>query len=126
MIGREDFLEELAAAVPETENAVFEHLADNDGLLLHLLMSDLLRMTVISHAAGEVGATDRLLAFMDRCLREGDHDVVYAVAVSFIEDFGAHPGESAAFMARWPSALRAELRRQEEWAARAARGQKPG
>lgn len=111
MIRREDFLEELTVAVPESGDAVSEHLADNDGLLLHLLISDLLRMTVSSYAAGEVAVTDRLLAFMDRCLREGDDDVVNAVAVSFVEGFSAYPGESDALLERWPRALRAEFGR---------------
>ena len=109
MIRRENFLNELAAAVPESGHVVTEHLADNDGLLLHLLMSDLLRMTVSSYASGEVAVTDRLLGFVDWCLREGDDEVVNAVAVSFVEDFGAHPGETDALLKRWPPTLRAEL-----------------
>ena len=113
MIRRETFLEELGVAVPEAGDVVAEHLADNDGLplLLHLLMSDLLRMTVSTYIAGEVAETDRLLAFIDWCLREGDEYVVNAVAVSFVEDFGAHPGESDALLERWPAALRGELGR---------------
>lgn len=111
MIGREDFLEELAAAAPESAGVISEHLTDNDGLLLHLLTSDLLRMTMSSHAAGDVAATDALMAFMERCLLEGDDDVVNAVAVSFVEDFGTYPGESASLLERWPPTLRAELKR---------------
>jgi len=84
---------------------------DNDGLLLHLLLSDLLRMTVSTYEAGDVGVTDRLLAFVDWCLREGDDYVNNAVVVSFVEHFGAHPGESDALLARWPPALRTELGR---------------
>ncbi|GAB3259959.1 DUF7674 family protein [Nocardioides dilutus] len=111
MVRREDFLGELAAAVPESGDVVAEHLADNDELLLHVLMGDLLRMTVNAHAAGEVAVTDRVLAFIDRCLREGDDYVINAVAVSFVEDFGVYPGESDALLERWPPALRAELGR---------------
>lgn len=111
MVRRESFLEELAVAVPESADVVAEHLADNDALLLHLLMSDLLRMTVSTYAAGEVAVTDRLLAFIDWCLRDGDDYVVNAVAVSFVEDFGAYRGESDALLERWTPALRAELRR---------------
>lgn len=111
VIRRENFLEELAVAVPESGDVVAEHLADNDGLLLHLLMSDLLRMSANTYAAGEVAVTDRLLAFIDWCLREGDDYVINAVAVSFVEDFGAHPGESDALLERWPPALREELGR---------------
>ena len=101
-------MKELAVAVPESSEVVAEHLADNDGLLLHLLMGDLLRMTVSTYAAGEI-VVRRLLAFVDGCLREGDEYVVNAVAVSFVEHFGAHPGESDALLDRWPRALRAEL-----------------
>ena len=111
VIRRENFVEELAVAVPESGQVVAEHVADNDGLLLHLLMSDLLRMTVRTYASGEVAVTDRLLAFIDWCLREGDEYVVNAVAVSFVEDFGAYAGESDALLERWPPALRVELGR---------------
>lgn len=88
-----------------------EHLADNDVLLIHPLISDLLRLTTASFSRGQTAFTDRLLAFMDRCLREGDDAVINAVAVSFVEDFGAHNGESDDLLARWPAALRADLGR---------------
>lgn len=111
MIRRENFLEELTTAVRESGDVLAEHLADNDGLLLHLLMSNLLRLTVHTYAAGDVAVTDRLLAFIDWCLREGDDCVVNAFAVSFVEDFGAYLSESDALLERWPPALRAELGR---------------
>jgi hypothetical protein len=111
VIRREDFLQELAVAVPESGTVVAEHLADYDGLLLHLLMSDLLRMSVTTYEADDVAVTDRLLAFIDWCLRTGDEDVSNAVSVSFVEHFGAFPGESDALLERWPPALRAELGR---------------
>lgn len=95
----------------ESGDVVADHLADNDGLLLHLLMSDLVRMTVCTYAAGDVAVTDRLLEFINWCLREGDEYVANAVAVSFVEDFGAHPRGSDALLKRWPPALRAELGR---------------
>jgi hypothetical protein len=111
MIRREDLLQELAVHVPESEGMVAEHLGDNDQLLLHVLMSDLLRMTVSTYAAGNVTVTDWLLAFIDWCLRKGDDYVTNAVAVSFVEDFGVYPGETDALLERWPAALRAELGR---------------
>lgn len=111
MITHDDFIDELKVEVPESDGLVAEHLADNDELLLHPLMSDLLRLVVSTFSEGRTGVTDRLLAFVDRCLREGDDKVVNAVCVSFIEDFGACPGESDALLSRWPSALRAELGR---------------
>jgi hypothetical protein len=111
VITHDGFLDELAVAVPESADLVAEHLDDNDELLIHLLLSDLLRMTVSTFDAGREDVTDRLLAFVNRCLREGDDDVVDAVSVSFVEDFGAYPGESDALLARWPPDLRAELGR---------------
>jgi len=109
VITRGDFLDELAVAVPDSAELVAEHLADNDELLLHLLMSDLLRLTVSAFSEGRTETADRLLAFMDYCVREGDNDVVNAVSVSFVEDFGVYQGESDALLARWPAALRAKL-----------------
>jgi hypothetical protein len=111
MITRDAFLDDLKAAVPESSELVAEHLADNEELLLHLLVADLLRLTVDTFSDGRTGITDRLLTFVDRCLRDGDDAVVNAVAVSFVEDFGTYPGESDALLARWPAALRAELGR---------------
>lgn len=111
MITRADFLDDLRIAVPESDVLVADHLADTDEILLHLLMSDLLRLAVSTFAEGRTGVTDRLLAFVDRCLREGDDDVVNAVGVSFVENFGGYPGESDALLSRWPPALRAELGR---------------
>ena len=111
VIRRADFLGELVVAVPESADVVNEHLADNDGLLLHLLMSNLLRMTVRTFREGKVDVTDRLLAFVDWCLRTGDGYVANAVALSFVEDFGQLSGETDALLARWPTALREELGR---------------
>ena len=107
VITRDDFVDELKVAVPESEDLVTQHLTDNDEVLLHQLMSGLLRLTVSTFSEAQTGITDRLLAFVDRCLREGDDYVVNAVCVSFVEDFGAYPGESDALLARWPPALRA-------------------
>ncbi|GIM98255.1 hypothetical protein [Paractinoplanes toevensis] len=45
MIIGADFVDQLEAVVPEAHNIVVEHFAGNDGLLLHLLMSDLLRFS---------------------------------------------------------------------------------
>ena len=84
---------------------------EHEGLLLHPLLGDLLRITVSTFAAGEVGVAGRLLAYTDWCFREGDDYVSNAVAVSFIEDFGAAPSESDALLKRWPSTLQTELGR---------------
>lgn len=55
--------------------------------------------------------TGRILAVVERGLRDGDEHVRKAVAVSFVEDFGAFPGETDELLALWPPLLRAELGR---------------
>ena len=72
---------------------------------------EFLRLTVSAFSEGKAEAADRLLAFVDRCLRYGDEDVANAVSVSFVENYGALPGECEGLLARWPPALRAELHR---------------
>ena len=97
--------------VPEADGLVAEHLADNDELLLHLLMSDLQRRAVAAYEAGETDTTDRVLTFADRCLGDGDDYVQNAVRVSFVEHFGTSPGETDDLLARWPVSLREALGR---------------
>ncbi len=109
MTTRYNFANELTGAVPESNELLAEHLADHGEPLL--LMSDLLRLTVSTFSQERTGVTDRLLEFVDCCLREGDDDVIHAVGVSFDEDFGTYPGESDALLPRWPPSLRAELDR---------------
>lgn len=112
MITRDSFTDALLAVVPEARPVVTEHLADNDGeMLLHLLMSDLERMMVSTFGKGNIELTQRLLDFIDQSLRGGDPDVTNAVAVSFVEHYGALPGESDALLGLWPTALRQELGR---------------
>jgi hypothetical protein len=110
------FADQLVAEVPEARAVVDEHLLDQDGeLLLHLLMSDLLRFVVQKFHGGERDVARRCLDFVDRALRDGDEGVANAVAVSFVEDVGSGPGETDAFVASWPTALLAEKARQDAW-----------
>lgn len=58
MITRASFVDGLLAEVPEAGPTVAEHLEDNYGeLLLHLLMSDLQRLSVGTFAEGHRGVT---------------------------------------------------------------------
>jgi hypothetical protein len=92
---------------------VDEHLTEWDGeLLLHLLMSDVLRVVVESFAAGEFELTADVLRVVERGLLRGDEYVNNAISVSFVEHFGAGPGETSELLASWPPALREELHRQ--------------
>ncbi|MBS45238.1 MAG: hypothetical protein CMH83_19130 [Nocardioides sp.] len=104
-----DFVGRLLESVPEVEPAVREHFDDNDELLLHLLMADLLRAAVRLFHAGELETEQRLIRFIDLALRHGDAAVENAVRVSFVEHAGAFPEETPKFLASWPPGLRAEL-----------------
>ena len=65
MITRAVFVEQLQDAVPESANLVAEHRADHDELRLHLLMSDVPRLTVGTFSEGRTSVTDSLLEFVD-------------------------------------------------------------
>lgn len=108
----ERFVDQLLAAAPQAGPLVSENRdQDDDVILLHLLLADVLRLVVASFSAGDVFLTRRILAVVERGLREGDESVRNAVAVSFVEHFGAHRGESDELLAQWPPVLRAELGR---------------
>jgi hypothetical protein len=109
----EEFVAALAASVPETSSLVAEHLDDNDGLLLHLLLADLLRLAVGSWHNGDTELSSRLLSSIDWALHEGDEYVQNAVCVSFVEHVGAGEGETPEFIASWPEALTAEVALQQ-------------
>jgi hypothetical protein len=112
-ITRATFVDELQAAVPEVGPVVSEHLDDQGGeLLLHLLMADLLRYAAAGFHAGDQEVVQRLLAFVDRALIDGDDPVANAVAVSFVEDVGYGGGETRSFIATWPAGLLVERDRQ--------------
>lgn len=102
----------LVDEVPETAGLVTTHVGDNEGeLLLHLLMSDLLRFTVSAFQANDRAAASKILDLVDRALREGDEYVQNAVAVSFVEHAGFGPGETEEFLAIWPQGLKDERQR---------------
>lgn len=108
-----DFLEVLQDAAPSTGSVVDEHLADNDGLLIHLLLPDLLRVAVARFGAGDVEVSDGILRAVEQALTDGDDYLVNGVQVSFVEHVGAWPGETPEFMVTWPPALFDELREQQ-------------
>ena len=85
-----EFFDAMAAASPQFDEVMREHMADNDSLLPHLLMTDLLRY-VEARAASEDG--DEELTEIFRLLDEAfvDGDTKSAIAVSFIEDIDAEP-----------------------------------
>ncbi|WP_193610394.1 DUF7674 family protein [Nocardioides lijunqiniae] len=113
MMRSADFVDLVIERVPEAEPKVRENFADNDGeLLLHLLMSDLLRLAVSWFDQGMVDPLERLLAAVDGGLAEGDDYVKGAVAVSFVDDTGWWESSTQPFIEAWPAGLQAEVDRQ--------------
>ena len=112
MITQDGFVHNLVAVVPEAAETDRGHLDDQEGeLLIHLLMADLLRLTVRVFGDGREDVARRLLEFIDRCLSEGDEYVRNAVSVSFVEHYGSGSDEPEALLSLWPAGLRADLGR---------------
>jgi hypothetical protein len=112
VITQDSVVDDLMVEVPEAAETVRSHLDDQEGeLLLHLLMADLLRLTVGVFRDGRPDVARRLLEFVDRCRAEGDANVRNAVLVSFVEDYGFGPDEPEELLSLWPGGLRAELGR---------------
>lgn len=107
-----DFVDHLVERVPDSRSIVEEHLRDNDALLIHLLLPDLLREAVHQFHSGSSSDLETLLDVVDEGLRRGDEPLVNAICVSFVEHAGHGDGESSAFLETWPAALRFELDRQ--------------
>ena len=112
MITQDSVVDDLMVEVPEAAETVRSHLDDQEGeLLLHLLMADLLRLTVRVFRDGRPDVARRLLEFVDRCRAEGDADVRNAVLVSFVEDYGFGPDEPEELLSLWSAGLRGDLGR---------------
>jgi hypothetical protein len=105
------FVALLAKDAPELHATISEHYADNDELLLHLLLADVLRYAAAAFKRDR-DVVRRILDAVDLGLRTGDEYVQNAVAVSFVEHVGAYPDQTRAFIASWPAALAAERQRQ--------------
>ena len=117
-MGGAEFVEELLATVPQAAGAVEDSCADDGTVLVHLLLPDLNRLTVSAFHADDLDLTARVLALVGRGLVEGDEYLENAVAVSFVEHFGAGEGETEDLLALWPRPLRDELTRQHAEALR--------
>jgi len=109
-----DFVSQVRAADPRLSAIVDEHLADNDELLLHLLVADLRRQAEAANESRDFGLRDGVLALMDSALANGDEALNNAVAVSFVEDSGWWEPGKADYLACWPEALTLELNRQRD------------
>lgn len=112
MLDAARFVERLGTLAPSSLPVVAAHLEDNDGeLLLHLLLPELLRKAVNDFNEGQSTDAQQVVDAVGQGLTDGDAYVENAVAVSFVEGYGAHEGENDEFLALWPAALRRELGR---------------
>jgi hypothetical protein len=106
-LGRADLADRLAAAVPEFGTVLAEHVADNDGEVLHhLLFWDLGQFARDAHDRGDAGLAGRILAFLERLLAEGDEACENVVLVAVVESFATGGDADARFVATWPQVLR--------------------
>jgi hypothetical protein len=116
--------EEIVGVSPQFGEVMREHLADNDGLLPYLLMSDLLRYigTRLIAAQGSAPASrdevnveiGKVLQLLDTALIDGDPETENTIAVSFIEDIDSEKFFRDLEPMLGPN-LRAEHRRQLDW-----------
>jgi hypothetical protein len=122
----EHLFDNVIAAAPGFRRVKEEHVRDNDEVLFHVLMSDLLRY-VGSHFTGvpTVPAqqpTERevkaVLQVLDGAITAGNSEVENAIAVSFIEGIEFEPFFARIAPMLGPN-LRAELERQRAWRPRA-------
>lgn len=117
----EGFVDGLREAVPMTRSLVDENIEEYDGeVLLHPLVSDVLRFAIASFERGDEAVTASLLDYVDLVLRTGNDQVENAIAVSFVEESEWWDPAMQAFIVTWPPALAAEVERQNAWRPRSA------
>jgi len=67
-----DFVSQFRAADPRLNAVVDQRLADNDELLLHLLVADLRRQAEAAHESRDHDLRDAVLVLVDSALTNGD------------------------------------------------------
>lgn len=107
-----EFVSRVRAADPRLDVVVDEHLADNEELLLHLLVADLRRCAEAAQESRDFDLRDNVLALMDSALADGDVALDNAVAVSFVEDSAWWEPGKEQYLEAWPRTLTDELNRQ--------------
>ena len=78
-------------------------------------MSDLRRFVFDTWQRGDVDLSERCLRFVDEGLAYGDAALENAIAVSFVADTGWWDAAMRPFIDTWPTNLRDEVSRQENW-----------
>ena len=118
----ERFFDSVIATAPGFRGVKEEHIRYNDELLVHVLMSDLLRyigshFTGVSTVPAQPASGNEVravLQILDGAIMAGNADLENAIAVSFIEGIESEPFFSRIAPLLGPN-LRAELERQKAW-----------
>ena len=105
---RDDVVDRLRDAVPEFGSTIDEPLAFYEEELAHVLFGDLVRFVLAARSNDDAGLVERVLAFADLALRDGDPWVRNLIQVSLVENVGPWDDEMSPFSKTWPDALRAE------------------
>ena|SRR2546426_12836162 len=118
----EQLFKRITMAAPGFKAVVDEHMRDNDELLAHVLMSDLLRY-IASHFTGlstvpavppTAAEVRTMLQVLDAAMENANSATENAIAVSFIEGIESEPFLNRLAPLLGPR-LRAELDRQKAW-----------
>jgi hypothetical protein len=114
----------IVDVAPGFEAVRAEHLRENEELLPHLLMADLLRYVSLALGAPDTlhglaippseQEVSAIFAVLEGCLAEGDSATVNAIAVSFVENLWGEPYYPRLEPLLGPE-LRAEVQRQRDW-----------
>lgn len=109
-----DFTDAVIAHVPAARPLVEDNWYDEDDeLLLHPFMYELFVLAKSAYAEGDQTTAACILGIVDDGLAFGDEHVQNAVALSFVEHYGAEPDETKEFLSTWPRGLRDELAEQQ-------------
>lgn len=113
------FLDDLRRRFPELEADVGENTyGDNDALLAHMFLADVVRRAVALHRSDDQADRDRAQAIVDAVAAAvgQDEEVDNLIAVSFVEDLpdAEHPGADIVrrlppVLIAWQEALRSDL-----------------
>jgi hypothetical protein len=106
----------LRAVLPGFARVYDEHVADNDGVLPHVLLGDLVRF--LTNEIGEHGANStaakNAMSLLERGMNSQDPRVQELVAVSFLENLDPEDPRFPAIRALFGPKLEAQYRNYEE------------
>lgn len=89
-----ELFQRVTKVAPGFETVLKDHLKDNDELLVHVLMADLLRYvgrTLSSKGPESQGQVKAVLSLLESALGSGNPETDNAIAASFIEHIETEP-----------------------------------